>query len=233
MYKSSTIEPIKRPQEIIKMENTATEYFFLCPECLNVYHAEVGYSIFYDEYIDRSKEGLVMRSSYFCEKCGDYAFQIDERIIDSVRRLIQIGVNTRSSCSGHPEKFRDCAFSYEDGMLGLGNNHVDPDERTYGACISMSPPNENADIFAKVFKTMKEIYTDSPKAIFLEPGEISKLYFIICPVMDVKDFRKAGLPRRTMMIDKANQNMNEITKEFVDKFVRAVKRKHKKEEESK
>lgn len=221
MYKSSNLQPVKRPREIIKMENNSKEYFFLCPECFTVYHADVGYSIFYDEYIDRSKEGLVMRPGYFCEKCGDYAFQVDERIINSVKRLLQIGVNTKSSCSGHPEKFSDCAFTYEDGLLGLDN-----DECTYGACISMSPPDTNEDIFNKVFEEMKCIYEYSSKAIFIEPNEQSRLHFIICPVTDVKDFRKAGLIRRTMMIDKANQNMDDITKEFVNKFIRDVKCKY-------
>lgn len=223
MYRSN-LQPIKRPQEIIKMENTATEYSFLCPHCLNVYHAEVGYSIFYDEYIDRSKEGLVMRPSYFCKKCGDYAFQVDERIIESVRRLLQAGIETISSCSGHPEKFRDCAFSYESGLLGLSH---DTDECTYGACISMIHPSDfrnQREIFHKVFQELAAKYDNSPTAIFLKLDDNSPLHFIICPVMDVKDFRKAGLTRRTMMIDKANQHMDEVTREFVSKYLKELKR---------
>ena len=221
MYKLSKkhFTLIRRPKEIINMENRTHTFKFLCPQCLSVYSVDTGISIFYDKPIDRSKEGVVIRPKYLCPKCKDYAFEIDEKIVDTVRYLIDRGIVTFSSCSGHPEKFNQFSFEYEDNILGLPN-----DEITHGAIVSILPDDHMYEdetqqqifeiAFNTAFKKMQEKYNNTGRAIFLTPDDNSPLYFIIGPVSDIKDFRRAGYNRRDVMLDNANKHLFDAVKDF-------------------
>lgn len=215
MHKIKNLLPLKRPHEKIRMEVAATDKYYLCPDCLEVFHATLVTNVVYDHVVDRSMEGVVARSRYFCPACRDYAFEVDPLIISSVRRLLAYGVITISSCSGHWEKFRDVAFDHEDGLLGVDGVG---DYCTYGACISMHPPEDekNKKRFKYNFDKLKEKYKDNEEvAIFLNPDNFSANHFIICPVSDVREFRKSGLDNREGMIIRANSNMDKVTRELV------------------
>lgn len=222
MYKIKNLIPRKRPKELIRTETNTEEQVFLCPHCLRKYTVSVVNIINYEGIINRAEEGLVLRGRYFCKYCKDYAFQVDPMILPSVKRLISYGIQTISSCSGHPEKFSDTAFEYEDGILGVDGIG---EYNSYGACISMLPPRdeENAARFIRDFEYLKEFYsTSNGEAIFLTPDGHSKMYFIVCPVTDVKEFRRAGFEKRRSMILSANNRMDTATTLLVKQLKKVI-----------
>lgn len=214
----SNISPKRLNPDIIDSESHTKRMFYLCPHCLNVYSARVNTSIFYDDPINRSLEGIVTRTKYFCKSCGDYAFDVDEKIIKTVKLLISNGFHTVSSCSGHSEKKDQFDFMYEGGMLYVTDNL-----QTYGACVSIRPFDENEEriknrAFKLAFDSIKTEKAYGQTIIVLEPDEQSKNYFFIAPVNDVKSFRRAGESRREAMIDQANKNLYNFVANFIDKF---------------
>ena len=96
-------DPLKRPPEYLDHEIKYEEVWFLCPHCKKIYKAKISSTIVYPEEIDRAKEGVVIKAQYFCAECGDYAFQVDKPIANSVKKLMEAGIRTYSSCSGHVE----------------------------------------------------------------------------------------------------------------------------------
>lgn len=199
-------EPIKRPSQIINNEVSCNTKYYLCPHCLTLYSAKIFVGIDYTADIDRSREGVVVRSNYFCGKCGDYAFEVDEHIATPVINLLKHKINTVSSCSGHANKFDDCSFMYEGGALGIGDTEI-----AYGPCISMYPDKEDESAFVAAFNKLKKTTTNM---ILLYPNKDSDLYFFIAPVPDPKDFRRSGDARRAVKLQEAQYRMIE----FVDKF---------------
>lgn len=198
--------PLKRPPHCIMHEAVVEDKYYLCPLCLKTYHAQVAKVIGYDEMIDRSQEGVVTRTSYFCKDCGDYAFEVDIKIKDAVTLLLQHGIKTVSSCSGHVEKYDQFSFGYEGGALYASEDCI-----TYGACISMegADTEENDELFKSIFHSIPH-----PDILLYDPDETSNLYFMIAPVYDAKEFRKCGDVRRGKMLADANKRMLK----FVNKF---------------
>ena len=206
-------DPLKRPPEYLDHETKYEEVWFLCPHCKRIYKAKISSTIVYPEEIDRAKEGVVVKAQYFCAECGDYAFQVDRPIANSVKKLIEAGIRTYSSCSGHVEKFGPTSFSYEQGALGIGEDSI-----TYGPCISMFPDGDEFAItaFKKVFKNLKSTHKEM---ILLDPEEeVSPLYFFIAPVVDPKDFRRCGDIRREKMMEEAQAKMDAFVTVFVAKY---------------
>ena len=207
-------DPLKRPPEYLDHEIKYEEVWFLCPHCKRIYKAKISSAIVYPEEIDRAKEGVVVKAQYFCAECGDYAFQVDRPIANSVKKLMEAGIRTYSSCSGHVEKFGPTSFSYEGGALGIGEDDI-----TYGPCISMFPDGDEFVItaFKNVFKNLKSTHKEM---ILLDPEEeVSPLYFFIAPVMDPKDFRRCGDIRREKMLEEAQAKMDAFVTVFVAKYV--------------
>lgn len=208
-------DPLKRPPEYLDNEIKYEEVWFLCPHCKKIYKAKISSTIVYSEEIDRSKEGLVLTARYFCAECGDYAFQVDKPIANSVKKLMEAGIRTYSSCSGHVEKFGPTSFSYEQGALGIGEDGI-----TYGPCISMLPDTSDdytAHVFREVFKTLKKTHKDM---ILLDPDEeVSPLYFFIAPVLDPKEFRRCGDIRRQKMLEEAQYRMSTFVTIFISKYI--------------
>lgn len=208
-------DPLKRPHEYLDHEINYDEIWFLCPHCKRIYKVNVSSTITYPEEIDRSKEGLVLTARYFCAECGDYAFQIDPPIAESVKKLMEAGIHTHSSCSGHVEKYGPTSFSYEGGALG-----IDKDVIAYGPCISMSPDisdDYTAHVFREVFKTLKKSHKEM---ILLDPDEdVSPLYFFIAPVLDPKEFRRCGDIRRAKMLEEAQCRMSTFVTIFISKYL--------------
>ena len=207
--------PLKRPPEYLDHEVSYEEVWFLCPHCKRIYKVKISSTIIYHEEIDRAKEGVVLKPHYFCAECGDYAFQVDKPIAESVKKLMDAGIRTYSSCSGHVEKFGPTSFSYEQGALGIGEDSI-----TYGPCISMFPDNSDdysVHAFRKVFTTLKKTHKEM---ILLDPEEeISPLYFFIAPVMDPKEFRRCGDIRREKMMVEAQTKMNAFVTVFVANYL--------------
>lgn len=207
-------DPLKRPPEYLDHETKYEEVWFLCPHCKRIYKAKISSTIVYPEEIDRAKEGVVVKAQYFCAECGDYAFQVDRPIANSVKKLMEAGIRTYSSCSGHVEKFGPTSFSYEQGALGIGEDSI-----TYGPCISMFPDKDEFAItaFKNVFKKLKNTHKEM---ILLDPEEqVSPLYFFIAPVMDPKDFRRCGDIRREKMMEDAQAKMDAFVTVFVANYV--------------
>ena len=228
---TAKVKPVRRPNEFISTECRIRELIFLCPHCNKEYHVTVSDSIFYDRPIDRSLEGLVLTYRYFCKDCGDYAFQIDTPIVDSVKLLRQHGIHTISSCSGHAEKFTDRAFMYEGDALYISDNEI-----TYGPCISIAPfnvmPNAYGDeskeykAFDFTFNTIKD-----NNIILLDPkADNIGNYFFIAPVADVKEFRRAGESRRTIMLNSANYHMHTFVKRFCHEYKKELTKLEKEEQ---
>ena len=207
--------PLKRPPEYLDHEIKYEEVWFLCPHCKRIYKAKISSTIVYPEEIDRAKEGVVVKAQYFCAECGDYAFQIDKPIANSVKKLMEAGIHTYSSCSGHVEKFGPTSFSYEGGALGIGEDDI-----TYGPCISMLPDTSDdytVHAFRNVFKTLKKSHKEM---ILLDPEEnISPLYFFIAPVLDPKEFRRCGDVRREKMLEEAQAKMGTFVTIFVANYI--------------
>ena len=207
-------DPLKRPPEYLDHEIKYEDVWFLCPHCKRIYKAKISSTIVYPEEIDRAKEGVVVKAQYFCAECGDYAFQVDRPIANSVKKLMEAGIHTYSSCSGHVEKFGPTSFSYEQGALGIGEDSI-----TYGPCISMFPDGDEFAIaaFKKVFKNLKSTHREM---ILLDPEEeVSPLYFFIAPVIDPKDFRRCGDVRREKMMEEAQAKMDAFVTIFVANYV--------------
>ena len=207
-------DPLKRPPEYLDHEIKYDDVWFLCPHCKRIYKAKISSAIVYPEEIDRAKEGVVVKAQYFCAECGDYAFQVDRPIANSVKKLIEAGIRTYSSCSGHVEKFGPTSFSYEQGALGIGEDSI-----TYGPCISMFPNGDEFAItaFKNVFKKLKNTHKGM---ILLDPEEqVSPLYFFIAPVVDPKDFRRCGDIRREKMMEEAQAKMDAFVTVFVANYV--------------
>ena len=207
-------DPLKRPPEYLDHEIKYEDVWFLCPHCKRIYKANISSTIVYPEEIDRAKEGVVVKAQYFCAECGDYAFQVDRPIANSVKKLMEAGIRTYSSCSGHVEKFGPTSFSYEQGALGIGEDSI-----TYGPCISMLPDGDEFAItaFKNVFKKLKSTHKEM---ILLDPEEqVSPLYFFIAPVIDPKDFRRCGDVRREKMMEEAQAKMDAFVTIFVANYV--------------
>ena len=207
-------DPLKRPPEYLDHEIKYEDVWFLCPHCKRIYKANISSTIVYPEEIDRAREGVVVKAQYFCAECGDYAFQVDRPIANSVKKLMEAGIRTYSSCSGHVEKFGPTSFSYEGGALGIGEDDI-----TYGPCISMFPDGDEFVItaFKNVFKNLKSTHKEM---ILLDPEEeVSPLYFFIAPVIDPKDFRRCGDVRREKMIEEAQAKMDAFVTVFVANYV--------------
>lgn len=206
--------PLKRPPEYLDHEIKYEEVWFLCPHCKRIYKAKISSTIVYPEEIDRAKEGVVVKAQYFCAECGDYAFQVDRPIANSVKKLMEAGIRTYSSCSGHVEKFGPTSFSYEGGALGIGEDDI-----TYGPCISMFPDTSDdytVHAFREVFKTLKKSHKEM---ILLDPEEnVSPLYFFIAPVLDPKEFRRCGDVRRQKMLEEAQAKMGAFVTVFVANY---------------
>ena len=207
--------PLKRPPEYLDHEIKYEEVWFLCPHCKRIYKAKISSTIVYPEEIDRAKEGVVVKAQYFCAECGDYAFQVDRPIANSVKKLMEAGIRTYSSCSGHVEKFGPTSFSYEGGALGIGEDDI-----TYGPCISMFPDTSDdytVHAFREVFKTLKKSHKEM---ILLDPEEnVSPLYFFIAPVLDPKEFRRCGDVRREKMLEEAQAKMGAFVTVFVANYI--------------
>ena len=207
--------PLKRPPEYLDHEIKYEEVWFLCPHCKRIYKAKISSTIVYPEEIDRAKEGVVVKAQYFCAECGDYAFQVDKPIANSVKKLMEAGIRTYSSCSGHVEKFGPTSFSYEGGALGIGEDDI-----TYGPCISMFPDTSDdytVHAFREVFKTLKKSHKEM---ILLDPEEnVSPLYFFIAPVLDPKEFRRCGDVRREKMLEEAQAKMGAFVTVFVANYI--------------
>ena len=207
--------PLKRPPEYLDHEIKYEEVWFLCPHCKRIYKAKISSTIVYPEEIDRAKEGVVVKAQYFCAECGDYAFQVDRPIANSVKKLMEAGIRTYSSCSGHVEKFGPTSFSYEGGALGIGEDDI-----TYGPCISMFPDTSDdytVHAFREVFKTLKSTHKEM---ILLDPEEnVSPLYFFIAPVLDPKEFRRCGDVRREKMLEEAQAKMGAFVTVFVANYI--------------
>ena len=207
--------PLKRPPEYLDHEIKYEEVWFLCPHCKRIYKAKISSTIVYPEEIDRAKEGVVVKAQYFCAECGDYAFQVDRPIANSVKKLMKAGIRTYSSCSGHVEKFGLTSFSYEGGALGIGEDDI-----TYGPCISMFPDTSDdytVHAFREVFKTLKKSHKEM---ILLDPEEnVSPLYFFIAPVLDPKEFRRCGDVRRQKMLEEAQAKMGAFVTVFVANYI--------------
>lgn len=207
--------PLKRPPEYLDHEIKYEEVWFLCPHCKRIYKAKISSTIVYPEEIDRAKEGVVVKAQYFCAECGDYAFQVDRPIANSVKKLMEAGIRTYSSCSGHVEKFGPTSFSYEGGALGIGEDDI-----TYGPCISMFPDTSDdytVHAFREVFKTLKKSHKEM---ILLDPEEnVSPLYFFIAPVLDPKEFRRCGDVRREKMLEEAQAKMDAFVTVFVANYI--------------
>ena len=206
--------PLKRPPEYLDHEIKYEEVWFLCPHCKRIYKAKISSTIVYPEEIDRAKEGVVVKAQYFCAECGDYAFQVDRPIANSVKKLMEAGIRTYSSCSGHVEKFGPTSFSYEGGALGIGEDDI-----TYGPCISMFPDGDEFVItaFKNVFKNLKSTHKEM---ILLDPEEnVSPLYFFIAPVLDPKEFRRCGDIRRQKMLEEAQAKMGAFVTVFVANYI--------------
>ena len=207
-------DPLKRPPEYLDHEIKYEEVWFLCPHCKRIYKAKISSTIVYPEEIDRAKEGVVVKAQYFCAECGDYAFQVDKPIANSVKKLMEAGIRTYSSCSGHVEKFGPTSFSYEGGALGIGEDDI-----TYGPCISMFPDGDEFVItaFKNVFKNLKSTHKEM---ILLDPEEeVSPLYFFIAPVLDPKEFRRCGDIRRQKMLEEAQTKMSAFVTVFVANYI--------------
>ena len=207
-------DPLKRPPEYLDHEIKYEEVWFLCPHCKRIYKAKISSTIIYPEEIDRAKEGVVVKAQYFCAECGDYAFQVDKPIANSVKKLMEAGIRTYSSCSGHVEKFGPTSFSYEGGALGIGEDDI-----TYGPCISMFPDGDEFVItaFKNVFKNLKSTHKEM---ILLDPEEnVSPLYFFIAPVLDPKEFRRCGDVRREKMLEEAQAKMGAFVTVFVANYI--------------
>lgn len=207
-------DPLKRPPEYLDHEIKYEEVWFLCPHCKRIYKAKISSTIVYPEEIDRAKEGVVVKAQYFCAECGDYAFQVDRPIANSVKKLMEAGIRTYSSCSGHVEKFGPTSFSYEGGALGIGEDDI-----TYGPCISMFPDGDEFVItaFKNVFKNLKSTHKEM---ILLDPEEeVSPLYFFIAPVLDPKEFRRCGDIRRQKMLEEAQAKMGAFVTVFVANYI--------------
>lgn len=206
--------PLKRPPEYLDHEIKYEEVWFLCPHCKRIYKAKISSTIVYPEEIDRAKEGVVVKAQYFCAECGDYAFQVDRPIANSVKKLMEAGIRTYSSCSGHVKKFGPTSFSYEGGALGIGEDDI-----TYGPCISMFPDGDEFVItaFKNVFKNLKSTHKEM---ILLDPEEeVSPLYFFIAPVLDPKEFRRCGDVRREKMLEEAQAKMGAFVTVFVANYI--------------
>ena len=206
-------KPLKRPRDYMNHEVMYKECWFICPHCLRTYKANISTTITYSTEIDRSQEGVVTTQKYFCSICGDYAFEVDQAIADPVLKLLTIGIQTYSSCSGHVEKFGKTSFSYEQGALGINKDYI-----TYGPCISMLPAKDKISnqAFKNVFKKLKETHKEM---ILLDPEEeISPLYFFIAPVLDAKEYRKCGDSRRQIMLEEAQCRMSTFVTIFVSKY---------------
>lgn len=206
-------DPLKRPPDYLDHEIKYEEVWFLCPHCKRIYKAKISSTIVYPEEIDRAKEGVVVKAQYFCAECGDYAFQVDRPIAESVKKLMEAGIRTYSSCSGHVEKFGPTSFSYEGGALGINKDDI-----TYGPCISMSPDGDEFVItaFKNVFKNLKSTHKEM---ILLDPEEnVSPLYFFIAPVLDPKEFRRCGDVRREKMLEEAQAKMSAFVTVFVANY---------------
>ena len=208
-------DPLKRPPEYLDHEIKYEEVWFLCPHCKRIYKAKISSTIVYPEEIDRAKEGVVVKAQYFCAECGDYAFQVDRPIANSVKKLMEAGIHTYSSCSGHVEKYGPTSFSYEGGALGIGEDDI-----TYGPCISMFPDTSDdytIHAFREVFKTLKKSHKEM---ILLDPEEnVSPLYFFIAPVLDPKEFRRCGDVRREKMLEEAQAKMGAFVTVFVANYI--------------
>ena len=207
-------DPLKRPPDYLDHEIKYEEVWFLCPHCKRIYKAKISSTIVYPEEIDRAKEGVVVKAQYFCAECGDYAFQVDRPIANSVKKLMEAGIRTYSSCSGHVEKFGPTSFSYEGGALGIGEDDI-----TYGPCISMFPNGDEFVItaFKNVFKNLKSTHKEM---ILLDPEEnVSPLYFFIAPVLDPKEFRRCGDVRREKMLEEAQAKMGAFVTVFVANYI--------------
>lgn len=207
-------DPLKRPSEYLDHEIKYEKVWFLCPHCKRIYKVKISSTIVYPEEIDRAKEGVVVKAQYFCAECGDYAFQVDRPIANSVKKLMEAGIHTYSSCSGHVEKFGPTSFSYEGGALGIGEDDI-----TYGPCISMFPDGDEFVItaFKNVFKNLKSTHKEM---ILLDPEEeVSPLYFFIAPVLDPKEFRRCGDVRREKMLEEAQAKMGTFVTIFVANYI--------------
>lgn len=217
--------PIRRPSEMLKSECSIRTIHYLCPHCNKVYTSEVSTSIFYDKIIDRAEEGIVVTTKYFCRNCGDYAFEIDEEIIPAVSLLRSLKINTVSSCSGHAEKFGQRSFHFEGGALAI-NDQNDEDYITYGPCISMLPPKNNEIAyfaFKDTFERFQGTSLSKHNVMLCSPDGFVQRYFFIAPVYDAKEFRRAGIQRREIMLKCANKHMYNFVRRFCTEYQKQLK----------
>lgn len=209
--------PLKRPHDYLDHEHRDGHRLYLCPNCNTLYQAYVNVGICYPNEIDRSREGIVVRTEYWCCNCHDYAFEVDPQIAKTVQLLIKHGITTISSCSGHAEKYDQCCFEQEWCLGGTTEDTI-----TYGACISMIEPDTEDEViaFTESFSHFKE---KNKHSMMLIHDDANKPFFFIAPVLDVKEFRKCGDIRRQKFIDNCNERMYAFVEEFVKYYEKKKK----------
>lgn len=201
--------PLKRPHDYLNHEHRDGHRLYLCPNCNTLYQAYVNVGICYPNEIDRSREGIVVRTEYWCYNCHDYAFEVDPQIAKTVQLLIKHGITTISSCSGHAEKYDQCCFEQEWCLGGTTEDTI-----TYGACISMIEPDKEDEVIAFT-ESFSHFQEKNKHSMMLIHDDANKPFFFIAPVLDVKEFRKCGDIRRQKFIDNCNERMYAFVEEFI------------------
>lgn len=219
----SRIHAKKLPNRIIDADVITERKHYLCPHCLKDYSARVVASISYDKPVNRSLEGVAFRTGYFCGDCGDYAFEVDEKILETVRACLNAGIHTISSCSGHVAKSDQFDFMYEGDIIYIDDNY-----KTCGAILAIAPfdkddEKDKREIFEETVQIAKGWKDYGNKVIINTPDEDSRNYFFIAPVSDVKAFRKAGSVRREIMVNTANQNLYKFMERFISFYIKTLK----------
>lgn len=229
-------KPLVKSDKFIDRECYIDRYTFLCPNCNHLYHADIALSVFYDEDINRIKECVIPTYEYKCPICRDYAFQVDDKIAESVMILRQHGFETVASCSGHPYDQRRYQFGNYDDAIHIDANHV-----TYGPFISFNIPAIDNTVLLEDMKCMtaerKANMADSIKRhnaalytmnhirssdVLILEYEDGENYFITAPVDDVTKYRQSGTASREIMLDRANYKMTT----FVKRIVRLYEKKY-------
>lgn len=209
------VHGLLRPEELIMTEKREYTQYYICPSCHKIYKAKISRTTTYEDVIDRSQEGVVVTSNYWCKDCHDYAFEVDTLIANSVKMLLDNGINTVSSCSGHPEIFGDTDFVMESMHCFSGAGEEDPD-LYYGNCIAIYLDDDTDKNLLDAFSELREKYEHHDRIFVIPPDEYSPNWFLMVKVnMSIERYRKSSKAVREIALEKINQEMEHLCSELV------------------
>lgn len=212
---TKVVHGLRRPEELIMTEKREYTQYYICPSCHKIYKAKISRTTTYDDIIDRSQEGVVFSTNYWCKDCHDYAFEVDALIVNSIKMLLDNGINTVSCCSGHPEIFGDTDFVMEGMHCFSGAGDENPD-LYYGNCIAIYLDDDTDKNLLDAFSELREKYEHHDRIFVIPPDEYSPNWFLMVKVnMSIERYRKSSKAVREIALEKINQEMEHLCSELV------------------